>query len=248
MKRPVIASIAARRRSAAADARLGVLLAAVAGLVDAAGFVLAQRYTSHMTGVVAAAGDEFAAHAPGLALASVGAVLAFVAGSASCTLLVRFARLRRSHAPAGWSLLGEAAVLALAAIVPVTAVRVVALCFAMGWQNALAAKVSRSEIRTTHVTGIVTDIGIGVGRLAARRLGLDAGERHGPVDRLALLGALLAAFLVGTIAGAWAALHAGALALLLPAAVLVGAGAMPLQVELLAWRRRLRAPRESRAP
>lgn len=39
------------------------------------------------------------------------------------------------------------------------------LCFIMGLQNALITKLSGAEIRTTHITGIVTDIGIEIGKL-----------------------------------------------------------------------------------
>ena len=37
--------------------------------------------------------------------------------------------------------------------------------FHHGLQNALITKLSRAEIRTTHITGIVTDIGIELGKL-----------------------------------------------------------------------------------
>lgn len=46
-----------------------------------------------------------------------------------------------------------------------TPATVLLLCFLMGLQNAVITKVSRAEIRTTHVTGLVTDIGIELGRL-----------------------------------------------------------------------------------
>ena len=42
---------------------------------------------------------------------------------------------------------------------------VMLLCYIMGLQNAMITKVSKSEIRTTHVTGMVTDIGIELGKL-----------------------------------------------------------------------------------
>jgi hypothetical protein len=41
---------------------------------------------------------------------------------------------------------------------------VVILCYIMGLQNAVITKISRAEIRTTHVTGLVTDIGIELGQ------------------------------------------------------------------------------------
>lgn len=37
---------------------------------------------------------------------------------------------------------------------------VMLLCFIMGLQNAMITKLSHAEIRSTHVTGIITDIGI----------------------------------------------------------------------------------------
>ncbi|MBK7300111.1 MAG: DUF1275 domain-containing protein [Moraxellaceae bacterium] len=41
----------------------------------------------------------------------------------------------------------------------------VLLCFLMGLQNALITKISNAEVRTTHVTGLLTDIGIELGKL-----------------------------------------------------------------------------------
>jgi hypothetical protein len=42
---------------------------------------------------------------------------------------------------------------------------VVLLCFIMGLQNAVVTKLSGAVIRTTHMTGIVTDLGIELGKL-----------------------------------------------------------------------------------
>ncbi len=42
---------------------------------------------------------------------------------------------------------------------------VVLLCFIMGLQNAVITKISKARIRTTHVTGLVTDLGIELGKL-----------------------------------------------------------------------------------
>ena len=39
------------------------------------------------------------------------------------------------------------------------------LCFIMGLQNATVTKISGARIRTTHVTGMVTDVGIELGKL-----------------------------------------------------------------------------------
>ncbi len=43
-----------------------------------------------------------------------------------------------------------------------------------GLQNAIITKISRAEIRTTHVTGLTTDIGIEIGKA----LYWNRGHRH----------------------------------------------------------------------
>jgi hypothetical protein len=39
------------------------------------------------------------------------------------------------------------------------------LAFTMGLQNAVVSKISASQIRTTHMTGVITDLGIELGKL-----------------------------------------------------------------------------------
>ena len=84
--------------------------------------------------------------------------------------------------------------------VPLT---VALLCFIMGLQNAVITKISRAEIRTTHVTGLVTDIGIELGKLVyvnPREPGRDpvlANRR-----KLRIHGLLVGCFFAGGLAGA----------------------------------------------
>ena len=85
--------------------------------------------------------------------------------------------------------------------VPMT---VMLLSFIMGLQNALVTKISHSEIRTTHVTGLVTDIGIEMGKAMyglttqpPNRLPVQA---NGP--RLQILLLLAMSFFLGGVLGA----------------------------------------------
>jgi uncharacterized membrane protein YoaK (UPF0700 family) len=64
--------------------------------------------------------------------------------------------------------------------VPLT---VMLLCFMMGLQNAVISKLSNAEIRTTHITGILTDIGIELGKLAYRNRTDRPGQRPVAADR-----------------------------------------------------------------
>ena len=101
---------------------------------------------------------------------------------------------------------------------------VAVLCFTMGLQNALITKISRAEIRTTHVTGIVTDIGIELGKALS---GAQANAA-----KLRLLGGLLLAFACGGFVGALAFQAVGYAATLPLAAFLSLLGAVPAYDDL----------------
>jgi uncharacterized membrane protein YoaK (UPF0700 family) len=81
---------------------------------------------------------------------------------------------------------------------------VLLLCFIMGLQNAVVTKLSNAVIRTTHMTGIVTDLGIEFGKLVYWNRDRDVPN---PVradrDRIAVLSGLLGSFLVGAVVGAF---------------------------------------------
>ena len=142
------------------------------GAANAGGFIAVQQYTSHMTGIVSAMADNLALRATDLALAGFGALLSFVLGAMCSTLMINFSRRRRLHSQYALPLALEAVLLLLFGVlgarlipgffVPLT---VVLLCFIMGLQNAIITKLSNAEVRTTHITGMVTDIGIELGRL-----------------------------------------------------------------------------------
>jgi uncharacterized membrane protein YoaK (UPF0700 family) len=86
----------------------------------------------------------------------------------------------------------------------VTPATVLLLCFVMGLQNAIITKVSKAEIRTTHMTGIVTDLGIELGRLVYRNQDKlnQQPEVHADRDKLFIHALILLLFLVGGVVGA----------------------------------------------
>ena len=252
-----------RRRSTAANQQLGLALAFVAGAINAGGFLAVRQYTSHMTGIVSAMADDLALGNPLLMLAGLGALLAFLAGAATSAVMVNFARRRRLDSEYAGPLLLEAVLLLcfgllgarLALVhglfVPLT---VLLLCFIMGLQNAVISKLSRLEIRTTHITGIVTDIGIELGKLlywngrspVAGRAALDAdpdplpgpGRVVADRARLRLLCGLATAFFAGGLAGALGFKHVGYVSTVPLALVLVLLAGVPAVDDMLAWLRR----------
>ncbi len=100
------------------------------------------------------------------------ALLSFMAGAAHSAWLINFGRRFGWRSRYALPLLVEAGLLLcfgiMGAVLPaeMVAIPVVPLlCFLMGVQNACITKISGARIRTTHVTGIVTDLGIEIGKL-----------------------------------------------------------------------------------
>lgn len=154
--------------------RLGATLTFVAGATNAGGFLAVGQYTSHMTGVVSSVADNLVLGQLGLVLAGLASLIAFMSGAMTTAWMVNWSLRRHLRSAYGRPLLIEATLLLIfglfgAAInffaglfVPLT---VLVLCFIMGLQNAVITKISNAEIRTTHVTGLVTDLGIELGKL-----------------------------------------------------------------------------------
>jgi uncharacterized membrane protein YoaK (UPF0700 family) len=168
-------------------------------------------------------------------------------------VLANFARRHALHGEFALSLMLEAALLLVFGLLGAN-LRLLAgllvpaagllLCFVMGLQNAVITKVSRAEIRTTHMTGIVTDLGIELGRLLYVNHDAHRDDRHfvrADRDKLAILFAMLALFVAGGIAGALAFRHLGFGATLPLAAVLTLIAAPPLLRDLSGLARRVRA-------
>lgn len=237
------------KRSAQANEQLGLALAFVAGAINAGGFLAVQQYTSHMTGIVSSIADQVAAGTAGLGMAGLAALLAFAAGATCSTVLVRFSRRRKMHSIYALPLMLEALLLLgfgllgarLARIDGLdVALTVVLLAFIMGLQNAVISKLSNAEIRTTHITGIVTDIGIELGKLLYR---LPVAPEHGGpaapgLARLRLLTALLACFFAGGVLGAVGFRHMGFLATLPLALGLIALASVPMMDDVKLYLRR----------
>jgi uncharacterized membrane protein YoaK (UPF0700 family) len=232
-------SLIGTERSATANQHLGALLAFVAGALNAGGYLAVHQYTSHMTGIVAATANDIARGAYGLALAGLGAIVSFLAGAACTAIMVNYSRRQKARAVGAGPLLLEAALLLVfgvlgarltkidALFVPLT---VMLLCFTMGLQNALITKLSNAEIRTTHVTGIITDIGIEIGKglyWNDVRLTSERPVQANPL-RLKLLAVLVTAFFIGSTGGALGFEHLGYSACLPLALILAVLAAAPM--------------------
>jgi uncharacterized membrane protein YoaK (UPF0700 family) len=199
------------QRTPQADLKLGSVLAFVAGATNAGGFLAVGQYTSHMTGILSSVADNLVLGQLALAGAGLGAVLAFLLGAMTTAWLVNWGLRHELRSAYGLPLMLEASLLLVfglfgAAISLLTTVflplTVVLLCFIMGLQNAVITKISRAVIRTTHITGLVTDLGIELGKL----LYINRLHQAAPVvanrKKLQLHATLVGSFFVGGLLGA----------------------------------------------
>ncbi len=230
-------------RTPAANLQLGGMLAWIAGAANASGFLVVHQYTSHMTGMVSSLADALALGQLSLASSTLISIACFVLGSACCALCVQWARRRVRHEYA-LALLIQAVLMLLFGLLAGRVAPGVSLtlhmtawslCLMMGWQNAMITKLSHAEIRTTHVTGLLTDIGIGLGRWlgpAQDRLTRQRARR-----KLAVQAAIVGLFFIGGLCGAWTFQWVGVVASVPLALLLIAMALAPLWDDWRAWHR-----------
>lgn len=225
---------------------MGGILAFIAGAVNAGGFLAVQRYTSHMTGILSAIADDFVLGQITLVFAGIALLVSFLCGAATTAVLINWARRREMHGEFALSLMLEAILLLIFGLlganlhlfselfVPST---VLLLCFIMGLQNAIVTKISKAEIRTTHMTGVITDLGIELGRLFYWN-NLDSAKVQHFVkadrDKLAIHATILGLFLGGGVIGAMAFRAMGFSATVPVATPLIALSAPPMVKDFLA--------------
>ena len=199
------------QRTPQANLKLGSVLAFVAGATNAGGFLAVGQYTSHMTGMLSSVADNLVLGQMAMAAAGFVALLAFLLGAMTTAWLVNWGMRLELRSAYGLPLILEALLLLVfglfgatmsllqTVILPFT---VVLLCFIMGLQNAVITKISHAVIRTTHVTGLVTDLGIELGKLLYVNRHADPQPVRANRERLRVHAQLSACFFVGGLAGA----------------------------------------------
>lgn len=196
----------------------GFVLTCAAGAINTVGFLgMHHQAISHMSGTFTVLSNELATGQYALAAYAGVVVFSFFAGSVLSAAIIRQSALKLGRRY-GVALVIESALL-LGAWRMLTAGDYMGDCLAAmacGLQNAMATHFSGAVIRTTHVTGIITDLGIATGL----RL------RGEPVDwrRAGLLSVLLGGFFAGGVLGALGYTRIGFDTLLFPAVLTGGAG------------------------
>jgi uncharacterized membrane protein YoaK (UPF0700 family)/anti-anti-sigma regulatory factor len=232
----------ARAYSFRQKSRLAISLSWVSGYTNVVLFMVCGTFVSHMTGNTTIFGKSLSDRATNGVMLFGGLWLSFLLGAAASALMTETARRRGSASKYVLPLAVEALLLTIVLVGisryyrfeeltgPVRAIIACLSAASMGLQNATITKISGAVVRTTHMTGVTTDLGIeGVQYLlwfcdrliprpgwsrAARMIRIS--RRHPEFQRVALLGTILGSFLLGTVVGAAAFLKLPALALALP--------------------------------
>lgn len=191
-------------RTSNIDLVLAGLLSSIAGALNAVGFLIAGTFTANMTGNISAFADNFANGAVVMSMSFLGLVAAFICGASIAALVIQAGEKRNLRSIYSLAITAEAVILLLLGTVlilsfahPHETFLVIILSFVMGLQNAVTTMISRARVRTTHVSGMATDIGIELAALVG-----DAKSRKDASPKLKLHSLTLASFAIGGVCGA----------------------------------------------
>lgn len=193
------------------DSRLACTLAAVAGALNTAAFESVGFFAANMTGNISSLSDHLARINLNAGVFFLAIVLLFIAGSAFSTLIINAGRRRgiRTIYAVNIFIEGLALMVLGAAESELTlaspgSLLILSLSFLMGLQNAVVTRISNARVRTTHVSGTATDIGIELAMLfdvLRRKESTQSAPLY--LERLRLHFYTIMAFLIGGVAGIW---------------------------------------------
>jgi uncharacterized membrane protein YoaK (UPF0700 family) len=239
-------------RSERHNALLAGYLATVGGFVNSAGFMLLGSFTSHVTGNVGRLAEDLVSRQLLAAAAAFSMILSFYLGAFWASLIVESPAFERRPTAYAVALACESTLLLVFSLLAraelgahprLRDMQAVLLCAAMGVQNSLVTRLSGAVVRTTHLTGVVTDLGIETARwLSWWRAMRASGVAHGRpsrerpiVAKIRLHGTIVTSFTSGAVAGCLLAACWHQLAMLLPSAAVAVAA-------LYAWLNARNAP------
>lgn len=198
------------------QALLAISLSWVAGYTNALTILACGQVTSHLSGTVSQLGVATAQRHWSMVGYCACLVLVFFAGALLSGITTEFGRMRRYQSIYVLPMAIEAGLLALfALLVDWQATSQLSdgervwltflPAFAMGLQNATITRISGGVIRTTHVTGVVTDLGLELAKMLFRIVGwkrrLDARRERQERWRALLLLSIPGSFALGACLG-----------------------------------------------
>ena len=151
---------------------LAALLSSNAGLVNITGVLSISVLTTNVTGHFAFFSEQLSLHHYDLAINFLVFIFSFLLGSFFSSILTEYFESKEKKTSHGLSMSIEIVLLFSVGYYLKfynnyfsPEVIASALLFAMGMQNSLVTQISSSTVRTTHLTGLFTDLGIELSQL-----------------------------------------------------------------------------------
>lgn len=205
------------------------LLSFLAGSVNAGAFLACGSFVTHVTGFATLFGVSFARGEVATALKIMSVPVYFLLGAMISAYFVD-RKIQQGRKPS-YSLVMAMVCACLLVVVVGGELKyfgifganyelkqdyffLMLLCGASGLQNAAITTFSGSVVRTTHLTGITTDLGIGLVRMFSQKL--SGREQNREVRRNWLRAITIASFIAGSTVGAFSFLKLHYLGFLIP--------------------------------
>ena len=200
--------------------RLASILSFIAGIVNITGVLSVKVLTTNVTGHFAYFGEEMVNENYMSAFIFLIYIFCFLSGAFISNLFIEIVVRKKPAIAHIVPMTIEILILMVLAIIdtPPGRVTACALLFAMGLQNSLVTKVSQSVVRTTHLTGLFTDLGIELSQLLFYR---QQAEFRRLSKSIYLKLAIISCFFTGCVLGGFIFKVYGIKTLLLPAACLI---------------------------
>lgn len=207
--------------------KLASILSAVAGIVNITGVLGLKTLTTNVTGHFAFFSEEFFLKNYGMAFIYLIYIFSFLCGAFVSNTVMELVSKFRPHTSYVLPIAIEISVLTFVACSDILRISNLtfapmylscALLFAMGLQNALVTTVSQSVVRTTHLTGLFTDLGIELSQLLFCKGGV---ERKRLNKSLLLKAAIIGCFFSGGMIGSLAFFGLGLKTLFIPIGLLL---------------------------
>ncbi len=219
--------------------KIATLLSFVAGFVNVTGFVSFQQLTTNVTGHFAFFVDDVYQLKFYHSIIFFVFVISFFLGAFVSNILVELIHKKSEKHKFIAPVILEISILLLVAFFGVQLMQslpnilAIGLLFAMGIQNALVTKISNAVVRTTHLTGLFTDLGIETSQLFFRQ---SQEKRNKLKINIRLRIRIISFFFIGGILAGILFKHIQILSLIIPASLLtIGLIYDVFKFKLLPW-------------
>ena len=231
-----------KNRTFSHNKKIASLLSFVAGIVNVAGFLSVAKLTTNVTGHFAFFVDEvFKLNFRG-SLVYFFYILFFFLGSFVSNLLAEIISRKNKRFIYVIPTLIESLILFAVAIIGPTLLEsdynyiAFTLLFAMGLQNSLVTRISNAVVRTTHLTGLFTDLGIELSQLFFYR---SKEQRSKLISTIRLRLRIITCFFAGGVIGGIFYSYLALYILIIPATMLIiGLFYDTAKYRLLNWKRK----------